>query len=261
MLRNLKRAFTLIEMVVVISIIVIVIALAIPSTGRMMASANLSKDISTIKLSLAVMQSYADGHGVTAGIRIERAFKINKNGMMIKDDNGEAIWKDYQRIVPIVRGEMQHNKPISGNLGYPVKPHGYAYEPYAFCRVQNQSVLELSKDIWAAPLCTLDNLATWNVKFVPTNPDASPFNLMETFYILFDHHGELVKETNFMHYIDTGQSPNTNGVWPAVDQPNISTRGGVLYNRGMFNTVPTEDTLQRSFGFLVNRFGKVIISD
>ena len=234
MVSNMKqRAFTLIELMVVASIIILVAAVAIPAIGPMMASNQMSEAVGTLNGLLTTAQTAAVAKGTPVGIRIERAFEIGPHGHMRKP-GGVPIWLDHQqaRIVDFAGGRDTQ---------------------VAFTHDPNSKVHVLPKRAWLAPGYGLvASLAEGDLIHDPHDIDevAVNYNRFETFYIVFNKDGELIRfPWDYIYYADRTQrypkdidgDGDLDSVSPRVDHPDNSARSVLVYERKKWDGINPND--------------------
>lgn len=234
-----KRAFSLVELMVVIAIILIVVTLSAISIPAMLRSADQSGAISALESTLALAQTKAQLYCTTVGIRIERAYRTDTNGFMVKDSNGEAIWEDHQQIRLVIFCHKQSSGHSSawGEAGFNVSvPPGnnILFEQFTFRRFLNEGVTDLPKSFWVAPVGALENPGNYG-EWQPSNQNASPYNTFETFYVLFNRRGESKVQDYWMYYLDDGQIDD-GGTKPIVEHPLPSERAVIVYDRQLYQS-------------------------
>lgn len=220
------NGFTLIEMLVVIGIIVVLTALTLISIPGMLTSTNQNQCIQTIESALITAQATSVKYRTRCGIRIERAYKEDKDGFMVKDNNGDAIYLNYQRIKIVILGIRQ-----TGLIGY--NDSKVFDESWTLRKIKDSSVLELPKNFWV----TTESAINKNSEVYPKN--ASKYDTFDNCYVLFDFTGKLHSFSDFMYYIDEDQ-PYYDGSGtkiPVVEFPEASSRSLYIYNREEFKSV------------------------
>ncbi len=247
-----RRAFTLVELMVVAAIIILIIAVATPAIGPMLASSQKAEATSILKGLLASAQTAAEVKGTSVGIRIERAFRTDNDGFMVDRqgrrtfDNGFAgpVWLDHQqaRILDFAT----------------TRQYSFRYEP-------GSRVYQLPAGAWVGPAYYLNNfdLSEAGLTYTPTNPPrAVPYNVFETFYIVFNASGEIATfPSDWNWYSDRTQ--------PYVDPDNIlqpryvdsnrpSALSLVVYDRKEYEQVAPTDEARRDF--LLRRAEPVFIN-
>ena len=206
------------------------------SISGVFSSSELSQTLKSFEISLVKAQTLSELYGCTVALRVERSFETNSDGTMTKDTNGQVQWLNYQQIRFVVQGFKQNNS-FGGYLDSVTTFNGFVPEQYGFRHLGGEKVLELPKSAWLAPGPSLNNLNNWNIQWQPTNNNAVPINLFETFYIAFDHSGTLTYNANWLYYIDETQPYQEEGTtrYPAVDYPYNVVRSAIAYDRVKFN--------------------------
>jgi prepilin-type N-terminal cleavage/methylation domain-containing protein len=217
-----KYGFTLIEVIVVIGIIVILSSLTMIAVPEMVASSDKTKCIKSIESSLITAQATSLLYKTRCGIRIERAYKTDKDGFMKKDSNGNAIYLDYQRIKFVIFGIRQ-----TGLFGY--NKDERIDESMTLRKIKYYPVIDLSKTFWAAPEHAISSVND-EIKF----SNSSVYSVFDTFYVIFDFTGKLHSFSDFMFYLDETQ-PYENK-YPVVPYPEASSKSLFVYNREEYNS-------------------------
>lgn len=233
-----RKAFTLIELIVVITIIVVVASFAAFSLPGFFRSSGYNSTLNTIEMSLIKSQSNAMSYFTTCGIRVERAYETSENEQMIKK-NGKPVYKNFQKITFIVFGFEQNNNRINAYSDGIMPPYGYLNEHNSYRKIINEEILYLSENFWVSGT---DDLSL-NKEWQPLNDNSVSFNLFETFYILFDRFGKLTKKNDWLYYADESQKYDQNNsiVCPLIEKPSLSSVSFFIYDRKKFETTKTFD--------------------
>lgn len=255
-----RRAFTLVELMVVAAIIILIVSIATPAIGPMLASNEKSSAISTLKGVLAAAQTAAAVKGTSVGVRIERAYRTNTDGFMI-DSQGRTVldagfsgpvWLDHQqaRILDFST----------------TKQYSFIFEP-------GSKVYELPAGAWVAPADYLRTDAAHNYNMSeagltfnpPSTPAVVPYNVFETFYVVFNAAGEIsVFPYDWNWYSDRSQPilDSNNNLQPRY-VPYMQNRNSALslivYNRKDYESIDPRDGDARR-AFLINRAEPVFIN-
>jgi len=241
-----RPAFTLVELLVVIGIIILVLAIAVPAVGPMLASNEQAALVNTINGMLVKAQARASNE--RSGLRLERAYATNDQGLMVDrdgdtPDDGAAfdgpIWLDHQQV-----------RIVTYN------PHG---NDFAFRQAKGTEPFPLPEGAWVAPSYVLDpaimpSLAEDDLTY-RYDPGVSwrELNRMDTFYVMFENGGELISAPGSLNtYLDarqhedalvrvfSGNPTDPNGsVWPP------STLSLLVYDRSEFNEIDPDDSVGR----------------
>lgn len=224
-----RSAFTLIELLVVVAaaaILGLYAGSAVQSVARNGAEMQAQQILHS---SVVTASSLSTCYGAPVALRIERACKLDANGLMRKDAAGQPLWKDHQQISLLVSGFKQDSFPV---FGYTGKSRGGSAETLdetrTFRRVKSTPVLDLPSLVWLA-----GETAGKNEDWQPSNANAARFNRFETFYIVFNYRGELTVEQKRLLYLDETQPYEYMGesVYPVVDHPDRSARAVTMYAR------------------------------
>jgi len=278
-----RQAFTLIELMVVVGIIVLLAVIAVPSVGSILASNHQTQAMQTLTGALTVAQARAENRGGYA-IRIERAFATNKYGFML-DTNGNASvsWNTDTRALEYNGNFAPANAPVWLDyqqirfLQPPVK--GPYYTPAL------DEVIPLPKGVWLAPDYAVNS--AFNPAYYdsnkygnpvdPTTPltvrDSTSTNPFETFTIVFNQRGEVIEArpmygingapSDNYQYQDQTQSLDSSLIGQLTSYPYPSARGVIMYDREKFLALANSDpTYERRAEFLakngrplyINRF-------
>lgn len=226
-----RRAFTLIELMVVVAIIFLFVSMSTIAVAEIFRSSEQAQAVQTFKASLAKAQAIASSHGVTTALRIERSFKIDENGLM-KKVNDKATWFDHQQIRIVTQGLRRSN--LKGHLGFDQAPFGFVPEQFGFRKIVDENVIRLPKSHWLAPQEALTNFDDLNVQYQPSNVNAVAINPFETFYVAFSRTGELKNNTKWLYYLDETQRYKDKV--PAVEHPTDVTQSVIIYDRLLFES-------------------------
>jgi prepilin-type N-terminal cleavage/methylation domain-containing protein len=163
-----KRAFTLVEILVVVSILVLVAALTLPGIRAMQASSGHANAMNTINAALQGVRSYAIMNNVKAAARFQPNGKVAFVYRFTGNDqakyqgintNNPAPWQDYPQA------------------GVP-NAEGYIYLP-----VLDQAPLKLPNDYAVANPTRLTTMTTGN--------NANDSQFWEPFYICYNPDGTM----------------------------------------------------------------------
>ena len=248
------RAFTLVEMMVVVGIIAVLVSVSLPAFGPMLASNKEAQVLNTLDELLTNAQATACQLRTSVALRVERAFKTNDLGLMV-DAAGKTtldpaftqpIWLDYQqvRLVTLAAGRNQ-----------------------VFSQTRDTKVYELPKNFWLAPDYALrtdwpsgipanaipgnlsDNSLRMPQQVIATGGQAAAFNRIENFYIVFNPAGDMVRypAVNLV-YADQAQQYLAGTVFtsPWITHPDPSARAVFLYNRRQWNEIPPTNGADRT---------------
>jgi prepilin-type N-terminal cleavage/methylation domain-containing protein len=218
---SMRKAFTLVELLVALTIIAIVLAAVGPAIDGLLTNAQRNSVVQRLENMVGLAQSTARLLGTDVAIRVERGYQVDTDGLMVKDTLGAAEYEGYQQLRLVARGprDGMANSIAALRAFHPVEGAGVVTLPQSY-RVAPDYVLEASFDPDAA-----------NQLWQPSDGDAAPFNRIDTFYIVFNHRGELVRRTaNELIYGD----PTQPGVY--VDHPDPSARSVVLYDSYLRDT-------------------------
>lgn len=282
--RRTAAAYTLVELVVVIGIIVILVAIAVPAVGPALNSNHQTEAIQQLTNAITLAQTRAQNMGGYA-IRIERAFRTDQRGYMVDADGNSAMMIDVSSGTGVPNPKFNPSKaPIW--LDYQqirfLKPprEVRAYSPAA------DDPVKLPKNVWLAPDYTFyvrnlsagylftfdpDHYAlgkTWKAAGATDSMRLNPF---ETFCIVFDQRGNVIQLRDYVTmpsssddycYEDQTQPVNVSGVAksPVCNYPYPSARGVIVYDRSRFESLGGSQPLKRDFlvtqgkSMQINRF-------
>jgi len=211
-----RQAFTLTELIVVIAIIVVMSALSVPAVHNYLLERQSATAVQTLSGTLVNTQAMAQANFTTTAARVERAFKTDDAGRMIKDASGNPIWLDHQRIRILGFGLRQVRNPIPG-------------EERAFRQFADVRPSELPSAAWLAPDDALSLLSGGNTTWRPPPSGLAAIDTLDTFYIAFNRRGELIRlPADRLVYLDETQNN------AFVGFPRPSRLGAIAYNRERF---------------------------
>lgn len=263
--RKPSRAFTLVELMVVVGIIIILVSLTAPAVGPMLASNEESQAVSTINGLLTAAQAAAQATGLPVAIRFERAFKVNDRGLMVdilgQDRMNAAfqgpVWLDYQRA------RILSFAPL---------------KDVAFRHDTESKVYTLPRGFWVAPSDALNlaSLAKADLLYSPPAIGTAPsppvtYDRIETFFVVIGANGELTRfESGQNRYADFTQpyiESGTNYLRARyVKHPMDSARGLLLYDRKKWDSLSvTDGETRRAFlkssarGLFINRATAAVV--
>ena len=232
-----KRAFTLVELIAVATIIVLASSLAAPAIRSVFLSYQQIKAIGTFSSSLTATQSAAQAHFTTAAMRVERAFEVDDRGRMIKDVAGNPQWLAHQHIRLLVFGTRRDGFEIPG-------------EELSFRQLGGTSPTALPSLVWLAPGYALSPAFETEAFGQPYDPESVPVNPLDTFHIVFDRRGELVQlPAGKIVYLDETQGN------AFLNQPHPSARAVIAYDRRGFEQHDSDlGYLKTGLPLYVNRY-------
>jgi len=208
-----KRAFTLVELMVVTAIVVLVSTLAVPSIGSLMSTYEKQKAIASLTGLIATAQATAKSQFTLVALRIERAFEADEHGRMVLGPGGEPNWLDYQqvRLLVFASGREQFGK--SG-------------AQISFRQLADSKPIALPASFWLAPDYARSEEFDPTLQWQPADPDTQPINTLDTFYLVWNRKGELIRlPADRIVYLDATQGH------ALVDHPYPSARAVIGYDR------------------------------
>lgn len=220
-IRLLVNSFTIIELLVVISIIVILSTFAVISIPEMFNSNSEAYFLKSVQSSIIIAQSYSKFYKTRCGIRVERAYKTDSNGFMMKDNNGNALWLNYQRFKFVALGLKQSETTTA--IAYNQEEQIPEY--VLLRKILHSPVIDLPKRWWITTETAILSASDDQIK--PSN--ASQYSVFDNCYVVFNFQGELHKFTDHMDYMDEDQPYG--GRIPVVSYPNPSSTNLLMYNR------------------------------
>jgi prepilin-type N-terminal cleavage/methylation domain-containing protein len=189
-----KRGFTLVEILVVVSIIALVAGLTIPAIKAMQAGSARAEALNTINAALQGVRSYAIMNQVKAAARFQPNGKVvfvyrfegngNSRYRDIDSATGSTLYLDSGIGVPNAGGYIYlpvlDQEPLKMPNGYaaaPVGGGGRFYEPFYVC-YNPDGTLAVGEEIWVAMIVSTANRKPINPNFDNTGGFAwepSPF--------------------------------------------------------------------------------------
>jgi len=253
------RAFTLMEMMVVVGVIAILVAMSVPALGPILASNHQSEVLNTLNGVLTAAQTAAQANGTEVALRVERAYKTDKYGEMV-DANGRhphesgfqgPFWLPYQQIRYVILGTTT---AVTGGA--------------AFRRLPDSKVTKLPEGAWIAPDYATNSLYlnTNAPEYFDPNylvndyrprddgyPDVVNYNATESFYVVFSPAGSVTQfGTDRLVYRDESQR-DADGTPLYVPYPHTtnrrfaSARGFIVYDRKRYESVNPSGRVRRDF--------------
>lgn len=211
-----RRAFTLTELLVVLAIIVVMSSLSAPAIYQYMLERQRAAAVQTFSAAVANAQVLAQANFTTVAVRVERAFRTDDAGRMLKDATGRPTWLDHQQIRTLAVGLRQSGRPV-------------AREENAFRQLAGTGTAHLPPAAWLAPDDGLSLLAGGDTAWQPPTSGIAAIDLLDTFYIAFDRRGERVRlPADRLVYLDETQND------AFVGFPRPSNLGAIAYNRERF---------------------------
>lgn len=234
-----RRGLTLIELLVVMVIVVLVAAIALPAVRPMVLQSQMSAATQKLDVLLTHAQTTAQANFTTAGLRFERAYETDADGLLIKGPNGGPIWKDYQQARLVV---------FSSGGDYPL-----TLNQFAFRDLPDSSITRLPSLVRMAPDYTL--APAFNAELAQVTTESDMADTLETFYVLFDRTGALKRvPAGSIRYYHAAQG----GVFE--DHSYASATGVVLYPHELIDpTAGDFDALADGVPLYVNRFTGALV--
>jgi len=254
---TLRPAFTLVELMVVAAIIVLLVTLSVPAIGPMLKANQTAQAINMLNGLLTTAQTAAEANATPVAIRIERAFAVNGQGIMVDAQNRPTsnaafsgpVWLDHQQARYVI---YEATPP----------PNNATKEGF-FEQMGGTTPVALPKGAWLAPdYAAVDDPSVFDPldytrPYLPTRgqddqgklfPQGVSFNVFETFYVVFDQTGAITRfPTNRLIYSDETQPDASSPTqYPYPDHPYPSARGLLVYDRNEFNGL-TSDTDRFSY--------------
>lgn len=238
-----KRAFTLIELMVVVAIIVVVSALAVPSIASLMSTYEKQKGVASFETLLATAQATARSHFTSVALRVERAFETDEYGRMVLGADDQPIWLDYQQVRLLVFAGM---RPQFGHFA----------EQMSFRQLTNSRPTAMPVSFWLAPDYARSSSFNPTLEWQPSDTNTKPINTLDTFYIVWNRHGELVRlPASRMLYLDAAQDH------ALVDHPYSSALSVIGYDRFAFEQSGGNlDILDEGLPLYINRHNAMLIT-
>ena len=253
------RAFSLIELVVVVGIIILLVAIAVTAVGPAMFSSQQTQVIQQLTGAINIAQVRAQNQGGFA-IRIERAFKTDERGYM-QDINGQTPDNGHTSLPNFDRTQAPIYLPYQQIRFLRAPREGRYYTPAL------DDVIKLPTGVWLAPDYALVNgtpppagysatlfpfpvtdlVDPWDPSVLAANASFAT-NSFENFCIVFDQRGSVTElrpqrvgiTTDDYYYQDQSQadlqaaSINREGALTTFKYP--SARGVIMYDRKKFDS-------------------------
>jgi prepilin-type N-terminal cleavage/methylation domain-containing protein len=234
MKHSLQRAFTLIEILVVVAIVTILAALAFPTLGSMLSRADTANDINKLKQIGAAMS----------------AFATDNNGRLPNDDlplpppaPGTYVWAEvvdrYFEPVPSFRSNTSYNwvnrpnspffskacDPFPGfaqpSAAFPLwtRPLAFSYNKYLNDPQWDGYINRIPQPSKTVVVAEVNGVNT--LPMSPDNPPATKSNVQATYrvsrpgntalYLFADYHVETLKGDRGLSYY--AANPNETNIW------------------------------------------------
>ena len=215
----------------VIAIIVMTATFAVVGIPGMIRSGEKTEALAKLDSALTIANAESSMYRTPVAIRIERSYRTDQDGIMLKDTSGNAIWGDHQQIKLAILGHRRKN-PVTGHSNFPIAKFGTEIsEEFTFRRLSNSSTIELPKTFWLAPGEEVDD-----VLWQPNHPEVSKISPFDTFYVIFNHKSELRQRTDWLYYMDETQLYDSDWKRPIIDHPEPSSMSIKLYDRTQYNS-------------------------
>ena len=203
-----KRAFTLIELMIVLTIIALAASLAAPAISSVVFSRQQTKAVETFDSLLTVAHGAALSNFTRTALRIERAFETDEEERMVKDGVGNPKWLPHQQARLLVFGNRRPGFEIPG-------------ERWSYRQLADTGTTPLPRLVWLAPDYALFPSSEANQNWQP-----AAISRLDTFYVAFSRQGELMSlASDGIVYLDETQG----GLF--IHHPDPSARAAVAYDR------------------------------
>ncbi len=249
-----RRAFTLVELMVVVGIIIIVLAIAIPAIGPMLDSNEEAALVNTINGMLVSAQTAAQANGTKVALRFERAYAVNEDGIMI-DANGctpdNEIIVDPDAVDPDDRYDpcdVSFQGPLYLDHQQVRLAIFMASNSPAFRELPDSKPIALPDRAWVTPSFILsndttrsddlyDSLVSNNLQRTYANKRS--YNRMDTFYVAFGPDGELTVSPAGQNWLRDGDQSRFSDVSVFVGSPDDdpSALALLVYDREEFTNL------------------------
>ena len=259
--------FTLVELMVVVGLIVLLIAIAVPAIGPLTASNQQAQAVSTLAGLITTAQTAAQANITPVAVRVEPAFRTDRRGLMEdalgQPADGSGAFDPLR--APRLLGHQQLQLLLFASRRVDQATDSVDMNP-AFSRMPEASPVALPKGMWLAPDYALrwdgqggrrsmaeeDLRIDHNERADPSadweNPGAA-FNLMDTFYIVFDQSGASTRfPAEKLWYYDESQRQAAGSGPPRpllLWHPDDAARGVLVYDRQRFNAYAPTDAAGR----------------
>jgi len=238
-----KRAFTLIELMVVTAIVVLVSTIAVPSVNSLVFTYEKQKAVASFESLLATAQATARSCFTPVALRVERAFETDEQGRMVIGPGGEPKWLNYQQIRLLIFASGREQFGSFGAQG-------------SFRQLADSKPTALSASFWLAPdyarSADFDPMLQWQ----PADPDTHSINTLETFYLVWNRRSELIRlPASRIIYLDATQDH------ALVDHPYPSARSVIGYERRAYEQGNGDlGILDRGSPLYVNRHTALLVT-